>query len=227
MGYRGHVELREQARLLRAEASTLAEIALALGVARSTVSVWVRDVPFTPKPRNRGAARQRPHPQHTARLAEIEALRTEAVARIGELSTKELLIAGAALYAGEGAKRDGAVRFTNTDPRMVLFFVNWLRQCFTVEETRLRLRLYLHEGLDLGAAVTFWSELTLIPPEQFTKPYRAVADSSIRSRKHPLGCPAIIYSCSHTHRAIMGLVDALLSCPGAFRGSAIGSAADC
>ena len=122
-----------------------------------------------------------------ARLAEVDALRAEGIARIGELSAKELLIAGTALYAGEGAKRDGSVRFANTDPRMVLFFVTWLRRCFTVAEGRLRVRLYLHEGLDLEGAVQYWSELTGIPPSQFIKPYRAVADSSIRSNKHPPG----------------------------------------
>lgn len=211
MGYRGFVEQRDEARRLRAGAATLAEIATALGVSRSTVSVWVRDVEFTPRPRNRGAPRHRPHPLHVARLAEVDALRADGIARIGELSAKELLIAGTALYAGEGSKRDGSVRFANTDPRMVLFFVTWLRRCFTVAEERLRVRLYLHEGLDLEGAVQYWSELTGIPPSQFIKPYRAVADSSIRSNKHPRGCPAVIYSCSHTHRAIVGLTDALLS----------------
>ena len=38
-----------------------------------------------------------------------------------------------------------------------------------------------------GRASEFWSALTDIPPTQFIKPYRAVADSSIRSRKHPSG----------------------------------------
>ena len=56
------------------------------------------------------------------------------------------------------------------------------------------MRLYLHAGLDLNEAVSFWSELTDIPREQFTKPYRAVPDPSIRKTKHPLGCPAVVYT---------------------------------
>ena len=43
------------------------------------------------------------------------------------------------------------------------------------------------------------------------KPYRAVPDTSIRHSKHLMGCPGIWYSCSMTHRAIMGLVGGLLS----------------
>src|SRR5215217_8727319 len=34
---------------------------------------------------------------------------------------------------------------------------------------------------------------------------------SIRKSKHPMGCPAVRYSCSETHRRVMGLVHALLS----------------
>jgi hypothetical protein len=214
MGYRGRVEDRAQARARRAEAGTLAEIAAELGVARSTVSLWVRDVAFVPRPRNRGAPSQRVHPQRAARLAQIEELRALGIARIGELSRKEHLVAGVALYAGEGAKTDGVVKFANSDPRMILFFVTWLRAFFAVDESRLRLRLYLHQGLDLAEANQFWSELTDIPLSQFGAAYRAVPDSTIRSTKHVRGCASVVYACSRTHRAIMGLVEALLTSAG-------------
>jgi IS30 family transposase len=48
VGYRGKLEERQRARQLRAQAWTLREIADELGVATSSVSVWVRDVPFDP-----------------------------------------------------------------------------------------------------------------------------------------------------------------------------------
>jgi hypothetical protein len=38
------------------------------------------------------------------------------------LSEREFLMAGLALYAGEGAKEDGDLIFTNIDPVMVRFF---------------------------------------------------------------------------------------------------------
>jgi hypothetical protein len=180
-------------------------------VAKSSVSLWVRDVDFVPRPRNRGHRSQRPHPLAIAKAAEIEALRLQGLERIGKLSEREFLVAGTALYAGEGSKTDGAVAFANSDPRMILFFVTWLRHFFAVDESRLRMRLYLHHGLDLEGANDFWSELTGIPVGQFGKPYRAIADDSIRRTKHVLGCPRLDYCCSRTHRAIIGLVRALLS----------------
>ncbi|HEY5153085.1 MAG TPA: hypothetical protein VIJ47_00005, partial [Acidimicrobiales bacterium] len=100
----------------------------------------------------------------------------------------------------------------NSDPRMIAFFCAWLRHFFDVDECRLRVQLYLHEGLDLDAAIAHWVALTAIPAEQFGKPYRAVPDPSIRTSRHEFGCPSIRYSCTRTHRAVMGLVQALLTC---------------
>jgi hypothetical protein len=93
---------------------------------------------------------------------------------------------------------------------MVAFFCSWLRRFFKIDESRLRVRLYLHEGLDLDAATAHWSQVTRVPESQFGKPYRAVADPSIRHIKHVHGCVSIGYCGSATHRTIMGLVGALL-----------------
>ena len=210
MGYRGKLEEQEKARRMRAEGRTLQEIAAALGVSKSSVSLWVRDVEFTPSPRRYGAQR-RPHPFHEAKLRQIEELNDEGRRRIGTLSDEAFLVAGAALYAGEGAKRDGLVLFANSDPAMIRFFCTWFRRCFAVDESRLRMRVYLHEGLDLEAAEEFWADVTSIPRSQFIKPYRAVADSTMRRSKHEHGCAYVSYACTRTHRAVMGLVRALLS----------------
>jgi hypothetical protein len=151
-GLPGQVKEQEQARALRAEGHTLADIAAKLGVAKSSASLW-----------------------------------------------------------GEGSKGEGEVNFANSDPEMVRFFCAWLRRFFEVDEKRLRVRVYLHLGLDLDAVEQFWSELTQVPRSQFRKPYRAVPDPSIRRNKHEYGCAYVRYTCTKTHRQVMGLVRALLS----------------
>ena len=211
MGYRGKTLEQNRARSLRAEGYTVLEIATQLAVSKSSVSLWTRDVDPLPRPRKSTARKRGAHPQHLARLAEIDALEAEGIARIGLLSNQAFLAAGAALYAGEGSKGEGAVEFTNSDPRMVAFFCAWLRRFFEIDERRLRLRVYLHQGLDLRAAESFWSEVTGVPLDQFVAPYRAIPDPSIRRTKYEHGCVAVRYSCSRTHRAVMGLVRALLS----------------
>ncbi len=214
MGYRGKLAERERARVLRGQGLPLVDIATQLGVAKSSVSLWVRDVDFAPRPRapgSRRAQKRAPNVLQQRKQAEIDRLLEEGRTRVGELSEREFLMAGIALYAGEGAKGDGYVKFANSDPRMVAFFCAWLRRFFVIDESRLRLHLYLHQGLDLEAANAYWSTLTGIPAVQFHKPYRAVPDPSIRHAKHVYGCPCVSYSCSATHRGIMGLVHALLS----------------
>ena len=199
MGYRGKVKQQEQARALRARNLTLADIARILGVSKSSVSLWVRDVPFTPSRRRYGSQRRR-QPLRERKLREIEELNREGVVRIGMLGDQAFLAAGTALYAGEGSKADGEVNFANSDPEMVRFFCAWLR-----------VRVYLHLGLDLESVEEFWSKLTQVPRRQFRKPYRAEPDPSIRRNKHEFGCVYVRYTCSRTHRQIMGLVRALLS----------------
>jgi hypothetical protein len=218
MGYRGKIDEQFRARALRAEAWTLQDIAAELGVSKSSVSLWVRDVPFTPNPRRtaerRAIARGRgPNALQRRKQAEIDEMNAEGLARLGSMDRQAFLAAGAALYAGEGSKRDGSLCFANSDPRMIALHCARLRTFFEIDESRLRLRLYLHQGLDLDAAMQHWSRVTGIPLEQFGAPYRAVPDVGIRSNKHEFGCATVQYSCSRTHRAVMGLVRALLSSP--------------
>jgi hypothetical protein len=210
MGYRGKLKEREEARVLRAQNLTLADIAQRLGVSKSSVSLWVRDVPFTPSKRRYGP-RRRPHAAHIRKLQEIEASDQEGRDRVGVLSTGAFFAAGIALYAGEGSKRDGNVVFANTDPSMIAFFCAWLRSFFNLDESRLRIRVYLHEGLDLRVAHEYWADVTAVPITQFRKGFRAPADPTIRHNKHEYGCCYVGYACSKTHRAIMGMIGALLS----------------
>jgi len=210
MGYRGKVEQQERAREMRARNMTLQDIATELGVSKSSVSLWVRDVAFTPSKRRTGPKR-RLHPAREAKLMQVARLDLFGVRRIGTLDDDAFLVAGVALYAGEGAKTDGSVKFANTDSAMVRFFCAWLRRFFTIDEARLRVRVYLHDGLDLAAAEAHWSRVTGVPLTQFGKAYRAVADPSIRHAKHEFGCVYVSYTCATTHRRIMGLVRALLS----------------
>lgn len=211
MGYRGKVVERERARALRAEGWALLDIAEELGVAKSSVSVWVRDVAFEPRPRRRVARVREPNALQRRKQAEIEAMDARGRERLSVLEEQAFLAAGAALYAGEGSKREGCVSFANSDPRMISFFCAWLRRFFEIDESRLRLCLYLHEGLDLEGAMAHWSAVTGIPRHQLIKPYRATADPAIKTAKHVHGCCHVRYSCTRTHREVMGLIRALLS----------------
>lgn len=209
MGYRGKVEERQRARELRAESWTLQEIADELGVSKGSVSVWVRDVDFEPRPRTRGHPAGPTHPMRLKKEAEIERCRREADEWAQDLTERDLEMFVLGLYAGEGSKTDGEVAMANTNPVFLQLFLAWLRSRFEIDEGRLRGVLYLHEGLDLEAATAHWSTALDIPVDQFTKPYRAVPDSSIRSRKHANGCATARYASTLMHRRVMAMIQAI------------------
>ena len=98
-------DLRARARELRTQGMNYEEIAEALGVAKGSVSLWVRDLP-TParlsyaecRKRSAEGARRYWAAERPAREARRAAAREAAAAQIGELTDRELLIAGAIAY---------------------------------------------------------------------------------------------------------------------------------
>jgi hypothetical protein len=212
MGYRGKLDEQVRARHLRGRGWTLQEIADELGVAKSSVSVWTRDVvvPESGAPPARRRVTGDDHPARRRRLAELREICVAASGTIRSLSEREHLVAGLGLYAGDGGKTEKEVRFTNSNTELIVFFCAWLRRFFVIDEPRLRVRIYLHEGLNLERAVAHWSAATEIPEGQFLKPYRAVPRESIRHNKHEHGCAHIVYNCTRTQREILALTDAMV-----------------
>lgn len=96
------------------------EIAAELQVSNGSVSLWTRDVEFTPR-RGRAAPRRRgPNKLQPAKEAQIKQLLLEGQHRVGRLGEQEFLVAGTALYAGEGSKRNGTLSFAKSDPRILV-----------------------------------------------------------------------------------------------------------
>ncbi|MFE9838505.1 hypothetical protein ACFYP4_25690 [Streptomyces sp. NPDC005551] len=158
--------LRDRARELRRRGWTYNEIQTELGCSKSSVSLWVRDLP-RPEPRctpeeqrarmNAGLARLRAS-QDLAR----EATKRTATSEVGRLSARELFLVGVGLYWAEGAKdkpysRREQVLFVNSDPGMISVFLAWL-DLLEVDRSRLRFRVMIHESADVTAAERFWAD---------------------------------------------------------------------
>ena len=129
---------RSAARDLRRAGLAYDEIAARLHVSKSSVSLWVRDLPHPPRQPRTAAAearRREAHTRHYADLRGVKAIRREhevdAIATVlGPPSLRELLIAGAVAYWAEGSKRKPwrrrRVTFINSDPDMVRLFLDFL-----------------------------------------------------------------------------------------------------
>jgi hypothetical protein len=172
-------DLRARARELRLQGFDYDDIVAQLHVSKSSVSLWVRDLPrpvSQEEARRRGteAARKRWQELQPARDAQRAAERAAAAAEIGELTDRELLIAGAIAYWCEGSKskpyrRQEDVNFINSDPCVVLLFLRFL-ESVGVSQDRLRFRVHIHESADVAEATERWRSLCEAPLDQFTKP---------------------------------------------------------
>jgi hypothetical protein len=119
--------------------------------------------------------------------AEIARCAEAAACWVEGMTERELTMFALGLYAGEGDKTGGDVAMANTNPLYLGVFLTSFPRTFEIDEARLRVVLYLHEGLDLDAATEFWSQTLNIPREQFTKPYRRSLTSRSAARSTSTG----------------------------------------
>ncbi|MGW6024424.1 hypothetical protein [Streptomyces sp. NPDC055099] len=170
-------DLRDRARELRRQGRTYNEIQAELGCSKSSVSLWVRDLP-RPEPKctpeeqrarmNAGLARLRADQDR-----ERQATKRAAAAAIGELSDRELFIAGVALYWAEGSKdkpyrRTEVLQFINSDPNVIRFYMRWLA-LLGVSRDRLTLRVSIHESADVAAAERHWADVAGVDQGAFSR----------------------------------------------------------
>ena len=175
-------ELRMQARELRASGRTYDEIAADLSVSKGSVSLWVRDIPRCGRlsysefrKRNAEGVARYWAAERPIREARLRAISDSAAAQIGELSERELLIAGAIAYWCEGTKskpyrpRKDSVVFINSDPVLIRLFLRFLMVTGVTPE-RLICRVHIHESADVEGAQQFWRVMTGLPEDQFRAP---------------------------------------------------------
>jgi transposase len=171
-------DLHARARELREQGLDYEEIAGALGVSKSSVSLWVRDMPRPERlsyeeccKRSAEGSRVYWEAERPVREARREAVRVAAAGQIGVLSKREVIIAGAVAYWCEGAKnkpyrRQDRVVFINSDPGLVKFFLRFLDEA-GVAPAQLRFRVQIHETADIAGAERFWRGVTGAEPARF------------------------------------------------------------
>lgn len=174
-------QLRLEARKLRKKGISVRKIAELLKVSKSSASHWVRDIILTVEQLEKlrqssieGAELGRLKSalsQKQTRLTLIENLKNQGIERLSKISKREFLIAGLALYWGEGSKKDRRIEFCNSDPRMIKFFIYWLQSCFDIKIEDLRGYLGINEIHFTRENIVkqYWSKLTGMPLSQFRK----------------------------------------------------------
>lgn len=172
---------KNKALKLRQKGESIKDIAKRLKIAKSTVSLWCRDIKLTPLQIQRlhdkmikGSYKGRmigARMQYERRLKKMKEWEEIGAEQIGKLSNRDLLIAGIALYWGEGTRKRRVVRFSNSDPEMIKFMIRFFRKIWKINKKRFTGSLginKIHKNR-IEEVESYWSKITKIPREQFIK----------------------------------------------------------
>jgi len=168
----------EKARLLRRKGYAYNDIRRELGISKSTISLWCRDVELSKRHKEILLRRARKMilfklgalANKENRAKEVEIIKNVARDEIKKVNEEAFKIAGAILYWAEGSKRCNTA-ISNSDPRIVKFMVAWWSKFFGIKPPNLKAYLHIHYGNDEKKIKKFWSDLTNIPLENFGKSF--------------------------------------------------------
>ncbi len=173
--------IKDKAKLLRKKGYSYGQLTKELKVAKSTLHQWIRGVKrpakFSKLDRIRWIKEIQPLAAQGNKRKRERAINE--IIHEAKIETDKLKISQemkkailAMLYWAEGSKVRGILQFANTDPKLILLFVNLLRSCYKLDESKFRIRLHLHYYHRVKKVKKFWSELLNIPLSQFSKIYR-------------------------------------------------------
>jgi DNA-binding CsgD family transcriptional regulator len=162
---------REQARALRREGQSIKEICRALGVSKSSVSVWVRDIVLTEAQIETLQARQAVKAGQSSggRTNHAKFLRFrqeyQAEGRAKAQEGEPLHLAGCMLYWAEGRKSRNHLELVNSDAAMLQFYVSFLRKSLHVQDEKMRLYIncYTNNGITLTQIENYWLNTLGLP----------------------------------------------------------------
>ena len=177
-------ELKEKAILLRKQGLSYREIMAKIPVAKSTISDWLHSVGLSKYQKQRltekklAAMKRGAEAQHRKRVGLTRKIVDEAKREIGTISSRELWLIGIMLYWAEGSKekeyRPGLrASFTNSDPKMILVFLRWLKKICNKTLDDLTFDLTIHELQKdrTTEIVSFWATTIGCPKKYFRHIY--------------------------------------------------------
>lgn len=206
--------IKEKVIKMRLKGLSYSQIKSKIEISKSTLSVWLEKYPLSTErikelrdwnPRRIENCRNTKLKNRQKKLENVYKYISN---EIGQLSKRDLFIAGMFLYWGEGTKasRD-MVAFTNTDPGMIKFFIKWMEN-FGIAKEKMKVKLHLYKDMDINEKTRFWSSILNISEKNFRKPY--IKDSKFSSLTYRnsfgQGTCTIIYGSSDLYNKItMGL----------------------
>jgi transcriptional regulator with XRE-family HTH domain len=173
-------KLRLRARELRQKGESIIVIAKNLGISKGTVSLWCRDMVLSEEQivrllNNKSVGLKKAQlkgalVQKTKRLAKIEKYIREGYRKFEKFTPDQFFVGGLALYLAEGRKNQRVV-FTNSNPRIIKFMLQWFRTFFKIYSDQLTFYVHINEIHKHREAtvVDYWSNYLEVPLSRFKR----------------------------------------------------------
>jgi hypothetical protein len=151
---------KDEAIKLRKEGYSYSLISSKISVAKSTLSGWLKCVPFMHNDTVRESIFENNRRVVTIKRVDKANSIQEAVAyagsQVGELSDRDIFILGLGIYVGEGSKTANFTRIVNSDPKIIRFSIMWLKTCFGLKNSNFRIRLHIYPDNDQIEVIKYW-----------------------------------------------------------------------
>ncbi|MFT5036945.1 MAG: transposase-like protein [Candidatus Azotimanducaceae bacterium] len=184
------VKEKQQAVQLRERGVSMGEIAQRLGVAKSSVSLWVRDVKLTKTQRSKlnrnGHSVDAIEKRRIARVSNTQKRRDEmmriAGQEVAELSHNPLWCIAVALYWGEGGKTQQTARLSNSDPAVIKIMMHFFRGICNIPEEKFRGHVHTFSHKNANVCEKYWSDVSGLPRDKLFKTYVKQSSASKKKR---------------------------------------------
>jgi hypothetical protein len=218
--------LKEKAIALRKRGFLYSEIQAKIGtIPKATLYYWLRDISYSDevlkklKKKNRDSSLKNIKIFNSRRSVVVKKDNTTAFneGKRMILSNKDKLVfVGVSLFWAEGTKarydnRTPDLRFTNSDEKMILLFMKFLRKYFDIFDQKLRASIQIHENCDKLKAVKYWSKITKMSKDRFyIIKQKPISSKNIRPKNSlPYGTITIRYASRYAYYKMLGAINAL------------------
>jgi len=203
------------------------EILKEVSVAKSTLSLWLRDIGMARQQQQKltqkrlAAAKRGGAVKKLQRIKKESFIKMNAAKDIISITDYNLLLIGATLYWAEGSKQKDhspsvGVIFSNSDLLMLKVFLLFLDRICNIDKNRIFFELFIHENADYKLAQKWWSEklntdLFRIDKVYFKKnPPRKASRKNIENNYHGQ-LRVRVASSTDLNRKIRGWIEGIIS----------------
>lgn len=197
---------RDRVYSLRRKNFSYLEIQKITNIPKSTLSDWLSDEEWSIKIKSKLSEKYKLNLIKANKVITLNKnirhnrFKKEAIEDYIKFKNDPLFSFGLGLYWGEGDKKSGnIVAVTNTDPNMLVVMANFYRKYLRLDETKIRVSLFIYKDINQKFAINFWSKLLHVPKSQFIKVKVLESRSKLTKTKLKYGICTLYFSNTEFH----------------------------